>query len=274
MALSPLGILSAAAARGFSPANLNPILWLDAADASTITQSSGSVSQWNNKGSLGNFTQASGALQPTTNASTLNGKNVIDFNADYLSGVNQNEWKPLHDGTKHFISMVLKPGAVANPNVFYGILSNQSGNSNQIGMSFFWDDRASVPRNERFDQIVANGNADQYQSEALSPDNALPANTFSIYHSLTDPTNATLLNRIQSYRNNLAKIVTTAPAANVALSPSSSNPVNPLYIGVLASNSGTFVGSIAELIIVSGANATDENRELVRDYLNEKWAVY
>jgi hypothetical protein len=169
--------------------------------------------------------------------------------------------------------MVVKPGAVANPNTFYGILSNQSGNSDQLGMSFFWDDRASVPRNDRFDQIVANGNMDAYQSEALSPDNALPANTFSIYHSLADPTNGTLLNRIQSYRNNLTKIVTTS-GANVALSPSSSNPVNNLYVGVLASNVGTFVGSIAELIIVSGANATDGNRELVRDYLNQKWAVY
>jgi hypothetical protein len=64
----------------FSPLNLSPALWLDAADTSTITESSGSVSQWNDKSGNGrNVTQGTGAAQPTTGTRTQNGLNVLDF---------------------------------------------------------------------------------------------------------------------------------------------------------------------------------------------------
>lgn len=56
------------------------VLWLDAADASTITESSGSVSQWDDKSGNGNnVTQSTGSEQPTTGVSTSNGLNVLSF---------------------------------------------------------------------------------------------------------------------------------------------------------------------------------------------------
>jgi hypothetical protein len=73
----------------FSPLDLSPALWLDAADTATITESGGSVSQWNDKsGNARNFTQASGTAQPTTGTRTQNGLNVIDFDGttDFLEG--------------------------------------------------------------------------------------------------------------------------------------------------------------------------------------------
>lgn len=77
---------------GFSPLHLPGLaLWLDAADTSTITSSSGAVSQWNDKSGLGrNFSQSTSASQPTTGSVTQNGLNVIDFDgsADYLDGGN------------------------------------------------------------------------------------------------------------------------------------------------------------------------------------------
>lgn len=33
-------------------------------------------------------------------------------------------------------------------------------------------------------------------------------------------------------------------------------------------------GWIAEIVIVAGADATEANRQLLRDYLNTKWAIY
>lgn len=67
-------------AGGFSPLDLSPVLWLDASDTSTITESGGSVSQWDDKSGNGyNVVQATAALQPTTGTRTLNGLNVIDF---------------------------------------------------------------------------------------------------------------------------------------------------------------------------------------------------
>jgi hypothetical protein len=55
-------------------------LWLDAADAPTITHSGGAVSQWADKSGGGNHAaQGAAASQPATGANTINGKNVITF---------------------------------------------------------------------------------------------------------------------------------------------------------------------------------------------------
>ena len=71
----------------FSPLDLSPTLWLDAADTSTITDSGGSVSAWADKSFNGhNLGQLSSTEQPITNSRTLNGLNVIDFvSQDFLT---------------------------------------------------------------------------------------------------------------------------------------------------------------------------------------------
>jgi len=64
----------------FSPLDLSPVLWLDASDTSTITESGGAVSQWDDKSGNGNdVTNAVAASQPTSGTRTLNGLNVLDF---------------------------------------------------------------------------------------------------------------------------------------------------------------------------------------------------
>jgi hypothetical protein len=65
----------------FNPLSLSPQLWLDAADTSTITESSGAVSQWDDKSGNGrNFVQATGANQPETGTNFINGLNTVYFN--------------------------------------------------------------------------------------------------------------------------------------------------------------------------------------------------
>jgi hypothetical protein len=55
-------------------------MWLDAADASTITESGGFVSQWNDKsGNDYHVSQGTGASQPALITAGLNGLSVIDF---------------------------------------------------------------------------------------------------------------------------------------------------------------------------------------------------
>lgn len=67
----------------FNPADVAPVrAWLDADDADTITEASGSVSQWADKsGNDYHFIQdnGSGLYQPATGTNTLNSKNVISF---------------------------------------------------------------------------------------------------------------------------------------------------------------------------------------------------
>jgi len=63
-------------------------LWLDAFDASTITQLAGLVSQWDDKSSSGNHAiQGVGSDQPITGSDTINGKNVITFDgvSDFMT---------------------------------------------------------------------------------------------------------------------------------------------------------------------------------------------
>jgi len=62
------------------PGLISTALWLDAADASTITSNSGRISQWSDKsGNARHATQATGAQQPKITANAQNGRSVIEF---------------------------------------------------------------------------------------------------------------------------------------------------------------------------------------------------
>jgi hypothetical protein len=71
----------------WNPGMISTALWLDAADASTITESSGAVSQWNDKSGTGNHAvNATPASQPTYQATGFNGLPALSFDAtdDFL----------------------------------------------------------------------------------------------------------------------------------------------------------------------------------------------
>lgn len=70
----------------WTPSEISAALWLDAADAGTITQSGGLVSQWSDKSGGGyHAVQAAGALQPQTGVAQINDKNAIRFTLDTLA---------------------------------------------------------------------------------------------------------------------------------------------------------------------------------------------
>jgi hypothetical protein len=271
MGLIPLGILSSSGAQG-PPAFLSSArLWLDAADASTITHLAGSVSQWNNKGVLGNFTQGTGALQPTTNATTINNLNVIDFNSDFLTATNTNEWKFLHDGTVYFYAAVIKIGNSSNPNAFLTLWGTNGGTTSLTGGIFGYDDRTGIANNA-LNTFFSNGSGDAAQSSiGILASDLLTPNVNQIVTALISPANATINNRLQLFINaGSAASLTNARSGT----PSSGNPSRALQIGNSGNSDAPFVGSLGEMIFVSGADATELNRQLVRNYLNQKWAIY
>jgi hypothetical protein len=83
-----VAVVSVAHGKGglpFSPLDLSPVLWLDASDTSTISETAGAVDTWSDKSGNGNdVTEATADKQPTTGANTLNGSNVIDFSSSSL----------------------------------------------------------------------------------------------------------------------------------------------------------------------------------------------
>ncbi len=85
-------------------------LWLDAADTSTITHSSGAVSAWRNKGVDGSsWNQATGTAQPTYSATGFDGARPAITS----------------DGTSDFLQGTL--AAVAQPMSVFMVLSNYTG---------------------------------------------------------------------------------------------------------------------------------------------------
>ena len=71
----------------WNPSMLSTALWLDAADATTVTTSSGLITEWRDKsGNSRHASQSTPSSRPALTASTLNGQSVITFDGsnDYL----------------------------------------------------------------------------------------------------------------------------------------------------------------------------------------------
>jgi hypothetical protein len=69
----------------WNPSMITTALWLDAADASTITESGGAVSQWDDKsGNNYHVSQATAADQPTVSTDAGNASISFDGTSDYL----------------------------------------------------------------------------------------------------------------------------------------------------------------------------------------------
>lgn len=263
---------------GFNPLSLSPQAWYDASDTSTITSSGGAVSQWNDKSGNGrNVTQASSASQPGTGAVTKNGLNVLTFDGgDWMQASTASHWKFLHDGTDYLVAAAVQWGTTANPNALYVLASTFNSGPDQIGAWFGFDDRS--PRNDRLRQNIANGSgatAPFFSVINESADSAASVNAFNVFTILANPDALTASNRSSLFNNAGTAIANNSNTTAV----SSSNPSSAFLIGALANigvgpTLGFLTGRVAEIVIVSGANATEANRVALRDYLNAKWAVY
>ena len=77
-------------------------LWLDASDADTITESSGSVSQWTDKSANAyTFSQGTPGNQPQVAAASQNGLDTLSYDGSrfLLSDDAASTWSFLHDGS-------------------------------------------------------------------------------------------------------------------------------------------------------------------------------
>jgi hypothetical protein len=259
---SPLSRVPDTTGFPIDPATLSPSLWLDASDATTITASSGDVSQWNNKGSLGNFTQATGAVQPKTGATTLNGRNVIDFAGDYLTSADAaSAYKFMHDGTKFLVCFVAKHNGT-----FKAYLGNNTLTTGETGFVYY-----SATVNTTITAFVSDSSGSSATIPVLSSiTSAVTNDAFVLHSAIFDPGNGTAANRAEMF---FAGGSANKVNSNTA-TPSANNPTRVLQIGAAGNDGSPLTGSIAEVVIVSGANATETNRAALRDYLNDKWAVY
>ena len=115
-----LGEFSFLAPGDWTPAQITTELWLDAADASTITLNGSTVSQWNDKSGNGrNATQATAANQPTYIANSINGKSALDWDgvndSMAVSGaISTTLHSVMSEDDTHSIAMVLAADVISN----------------------------------------------------------------------------------------------------------------------------------------------------------------
>ena len=220
----------------FSPLDLSPVLWFDASDASTITQSAGAVSQWDDKsGNALHATQGTGSNQPTFNTDELvftgtHWLNLPDLSA-YFNG-SQNRT----------IFVVGEVDTVSSDEGFFSLGPNTTGNKFPIMTNL------GALRLE----ITGSG-----ATTSLS----MSVDTYAIIALKLD---GTTLGDCTYYLNGTSEAVTGANTINT--DASNTNSIGRVALG------DKLNGAIREIIAFDSA-LSDADLNQVGNYLENKWAL-
>jgi hypothetical protein len=229
-------------------------LWLDASDATTITEVGGSVSQWDDKsGNARNFTQAVAANQPTTGTRTKNGLNVIDFDGsnDRLAGGNI-----LNVGTGGVTTFgVAKMDTSAATQGLWGKHGTAVGGRYS---TFF-----SLTTNS----MTALFNDTAIRSALSDPGASNRTDTF-IYGQRVVRNSAMTL-----WRNGSIVATNSGLSGTTSYAPSSTWRIGSVSDPTTQVAAFFLDGYIAEIIVFM-RDLSDTEIGLVTDYLNAKWSVY
>lgn len=218
------------------------VMWLDAANSSSITQSGGLVSQWSDlSGQQNNATQATGSLQPTTNATKQNGNNVVDFSGTrYMQFANNNFFD-----SSFTAFVVAKTSTISSRGTF---ISRQQG-STAGGFN-----------------IRNNGDSTNFTAFAVGT-----GSTFSTVNISPSNTNFNVhtawFSNFTSYNVNNG---TTSTAGTITYD--NANTSTPLLGAAASPAVEILTGSIAEVIIYNSI-LSSSNRTSICRYLGTKWGI-
>lgn len=226
--------------RLWTPANITTALWLDAADASTVTLTSGAVSQWSDKsGNALHASQSNSSLRPTYASNTVN------FAAQTLS-------VPIAAAQTigRSLAMVFKTTGVASSN-FAGFVSLMAADNPELRYGVY------------FNPTVGSGNAVLTYwngGYVINGYNGLFTAGSCVFVSELNGNTSPLGNTLYKNGTSVAfasrNIVTQAAFTQFTLGG---------YIGL-----GTQNGSLNELITYTTNNL---NRQLIEGYLAHKWGL-
>ena len=231
----------------FSPLSLSPTLWLDASDTATITSSANRVSAWADKSGNGNnASQSTAGLKPTTNTTTMNGRNVLDFSSNLIVTSSFT----INAANTVFVVFSSSSSAVQ---IFVEHGPNWNTNSGQI--HFINSATQYVAGYNRGAAAPLGGNAATLTTRS-SGSHQLSFVTDGTYANLAAWADGAALTKSSIYTNT----VTTAAAAALNIGDRSGGAVAPL------------AGSLAEVIVYNSALSTTD-RQAVEGYLKTKWGT-
>lgn len=255
-----------------NPLTLSPAIWIDFADASTVTLSGSNITQVTDKSGNGKtLTQGTAGRRPTYATASQNGLNTASFDGgDSLAAATAADWTFLHNGTNYIVASAHRFGTVANPNAAYTLWATNNLGSLSHGAFMFYDDRLSQVRNNIVCHECDRNVNVQPSVRNISSDGAMDPNAYRVMSVLAQPSNATAALRSSIIVNNGTAIANNS----FTNAPSSTAPLGALTLGAgVDQTTLPMVGNICELIIVSGANATAANAQRLTEYLRNKWAI-
>lgn len=259
------GWLPSGATYVFNPLDLSPTVWLDAADATTITESSGSVSQWNDKSGNGyNVTQGTGANQPTTGTRTQNGLNVIDFDGTtdgMSSAASIAQFRTSQAVTIMSVIKCDRTNAASE-----GIVGARSGNFD-FNTGFVQERRTTFLAWTVGRGVTTSANAD-YNARRFSN-----SSTSTLIYTTNISAAA---NSVAAYVNDTVQSLSTFDGTMVSsnfLSAGSGNHRIDIGARFLPGLGQPLDGFIAEVVVFDKLLSSDYFTKMLT-YLNTKWSVY
>jgi hypothetical protein len=253
--LNDVAFLAAAAAGPalWTPADITTALWLDAADASTVSTLSSLVTEWRDKsGNARHLTQSDNSLRPSYVSADLNGNNVVGTATTGKQLGNSNA-ALLRNVTAVSVFLVASStSTTATTKIFL-----QIGTATAITRFGF---------NKSTNNFMQSGgrrlNADSFAGLESSVDIGTGYNLLATVGNYATTT-------LTNYRNG------SQDSQRIDWLTSGSTPNDGGGIALFNSNlvdSGNMTGNIAEIVLVESAASTD-TRQRIEGYLAHKWGL-
>jgi hypothetical protein len=226
----------------WTPARIKTALWLDAADASTITHVGGAVSRWNDKSGNGyDFVQTKDFRQPSTGSITVNGLNALDFdtagNGATMAGKGDGGAPHITgNGTWFFVTKYAGTGAW---------LWTNWGRSNGIGT--------------RTLGLETNKDTTAESAKSTITYTDSPASIISVERNFDTST-------VTFSKNGGASLQTDDVTLN-----SNRTTTNGPYLGSY-DGSGSYTGTMCEVVIIEGILSAGDKAKM-EGYLAHKWGL-
>jgi hypothetical protein len=253
----------------WNPSMISTALWLDAADADTIAESSGAVSQWNDKsGGATNFTQGTAGARPATGSATLNGRNVLTFDGGdtLLAG---DALDSVWTGAAFHLFCVAKNDNVTSSN---GVILSKNATATDNQRSFAYSIRISklqlstyyTPDLDNFSIVDGStsilNSAWTIGAAAYTSTGSGSADTTSRVQMTVDGADQTEV--VATFAGNLGTI------QNVTAQLAVGSTAGTLGIA----NALSLTGAIGEIIVTASVLST-LNRQRIEGYLAHKWGL-
>jgi hypothetical protein len=242
----------------WDPSLITTALWLDAADANTITESSGEVSQWNDKSGNGrNATQATQANRPALTTAAQNSLNAVSFDGsnDFFSLASA---LPLANSGSFDVFMAGKPTHTSRDTNHGAGVVRQFPGSDAAGS---WGTVIKHTGAAGVVHLGGGGSGHVFGGSILSGTNAIASWTFKQSGGSDSAAKWTI------------RIDAGSPVAETNASASSGWGTGNGEIGRIFTTSGYYYLGLMYEIVITVSEASTTNRQRIEGYLAHKWGL-